>query len=320
MPKTPTPSSETRITTVWMTLVTAVPQIPPRDTVGGKDRGGDEHALEHGERCQRTEYHPDHVSFDHVDDHVLGLDAEAREPLAPPGPEPDGEELRHRLESQPPVINGEEHPHERHGGKAADTVPPHVPDATIDHGARDSVRARAADASPRQSEGHESARHATPRDGPFHRAPGSPDHEGPHGRHPAEVKNDRRYRNVIHWRPLLTARETSEYSSNVEPHVHDITVGDDVVLPLDLEPPRVLHGLLGSELHKNRLGNHFRPDEAPLEIRVNAARGRAGTRPASDCPGPHFVFADRKKRDEVQKAVRRADEARQRRLAESKIF
>ena len=53
---------------------------------------------------------------------------------------------------------------------------------------------------------------------------------------------------------------------------------------------------------------------------MNAARCLACPGSAPDRPGTHLVFADRKERYEVQEAVRRSDEARQRRLTHSQIF
>lgn len=53
---------------------------------------------------------------------------------------------------------------------------------------------------------------------------------------------------------------------HVEPDVHDVAVGDHVVLALDLKQPRVLHRLLRAQLHEGRVRNHLRANEAALEI------------------------------------------------------
>ena len=107
--------------------------------------------------------------------------------------------------------------------------------------------------------------------------------------------------------------------SDVEPDMHDVAVGDDVLLPLHLQLAGFLHRMFGPVLDEHRVRNHLGPDEPSLQVRVDASRRLTSSRSTPDRPRPDFILTDREERDEVEQAIGRANETRQRRFGETEV-
>ena len=173
------------------------PQPPERD-VGGEDGGRHHHAGEHRERGQGADDDADDVGLDQVDDDVLGLHAEAGEPLAAPVPPAQGEDLADGLQPQPAVVDREEEPDERQRQERADAVPPEVPDPAADDVAGHAVGARAADARAGDAHRHQHRRHPAPGHRPAGRRGGPPRHQAADGGGGDQVEDDDRDGDRVH--------------------------------------------------------------------------------------------------------------------------
>ena len=112
----------------------------------------------------------------------------------------------------------------------------------------------------------------------------------------------------------------ADHMLHIETDMHDVAISHDVLLPLDLELARVLHGTLRSVLDEHLVRNYLSPDESTLEIRVNPSGRHARVRSTPDRPGAYLVFADGEERDQVEEPVRCPDEPRQRRLRDAKVI
>src|SRR5579863_1387352 len=111
---------------------------------------------------------------------------------------------------------------------------------------------------------------------------------------------------VIPGRALARTRNL-EIQSGIEPEMHHVAVGDDIVLAFQPQ----FAGVAGAGLAAKRdiigIADGFGADEALLEIGMNDAGG--GRRPgaAVDGPGPRFLRADGEIGDEVEQPVAGAD-------------
>ena len=85
--------------------------------------------------------------------------------------------------------------------------------------------------------------------------------------------------------------------------MHHVAVPHDVILPFNRELPGFSAARLAAEGDQVLPPNHFRLDEATLEVGVDDA-GCLGSRGATlDGPCPHLHLARRKERDETQQPV-----------------
>ena len=173
------------------------PQSAQRD-VGAEDRGRDQHAGKHRQRGQGADDDADDVGFDQVDDDVLGLHAEAGQPLAAAFLPAQGEDLADGLQPQPAVVDREEQPHQRQRQERADAVPPEVPDAAADDVAGHAVGAGAADAGPGDAHRHHHRRHPAPGHRPAGRRGGPAGHQAAGRRGRDQVDDDDADRDRVH--------------------------------------------------------------------------------------------------------------------------
>ena len=175
------------------------PQPAERD-VGREDDRRHQDPAQHRQRCQGAEYDADDVGLDQIDDGVLRLHAQARQPLAAAMPEADREQLTDRMQLETAEVDAEEQADDRQGQERIDAVPPQVPDAAADDVARDAVGAGAADPGARDADGDQRGGHASAGDRPAGGISRPARHEAAGGGRPHEIDDDRRQRDGIHQR------------------------------------------------------------------------------------------------------------------------
>jgi len=104
-----------------------------------------------------------------------------------------------------------------------------------------------------------------------------------------------------------------------EPHDDDVAILNGVVLPFETTSAGLDGRLLAAVLDHRLARDDLETDEALLHLGVNLARGsgRAVSRPA--CPDVNFAFPGGEEVDEVELAIRRADDTRRGRSVESEF-
>src|ERR1700733_12284864 len=96
--------------------------------------------------------------------------------------------------------------------------------------------------------------------------------------------------------------------SVIEPEMHHVAIGDDVLLAFQTQLSSVARAGLAAERHVIGVSNRFSANEALLEVRVNDAGGRRGLGAAMDCPGTRLLWPGREISDEVEQLVAGADQ------------
>ena len=107
---------------------------------------------------------------------------------------------------------------------------------------------------------------------------------------------------------------------HVEPEMHDIAFLNDVLLAFESQPTRLFSALLTVTRNEVIVSNHFSPDEAILEIRVNLARRLWSCRAHLGSPGPNFFFAGRKVSLQSKQFKSRANHSIETRLIKAEIL
>ena len=90
--------------------------------------------------------------------------------------------------------------------------------------------------------------------------------------------------------------------------MHDVAVGNDVILALEPQFAGVARARLAAARHVVVVGNGFSADETALEIAVNDAGCRRRLGAARDGPGARLLRPGGEEGDEIEKAVAGADE------------
>src|SRR5687768_15153928 len=101
--------------------------------------------------------------------------------------------------------------------------------------------------------------------------------------------------------------------------VDDIAIENDVLLSFETQLPMVAAGCQGAARKQMLVANHFSPDEAPLDVRVDFSCGELRRRVPGNRPRPALVFANREERDVAQEVVARADDPIETRFTEAKV-
>src|SRR5260370_4962805 len=98
-------------------------------------------------------------------------------------------------------------------------------------------------------------------------------------------------------------------SLSIKPEMHDVAVGDDILLAFQPQLAGVAGAGLATERDVISVGNGFGANKTLFEIGVNNA-GRSG-RPgaAVDGPGPRLLRPDGEIGDEVEQLIAGADQA-----------
>ncbi len=135
-----------------------------------------QHGDAEGQPGHRRQNPADHIRLDDVDDQVLHLHAQAREPLAATAAEAVHEDFADRLNAKPPIRNGVEDADQRQREERVDRVP-HAPDAAGDDVAGDAVGRRAADARAGDADSDHQHAHPPTGDGPVIAAPTASEHQ-----------------------------------------------------------------------------------------------------------------------------------------------
>src|SRR3982751_4077182 len=79
--------------------------------------------------------------------------------------------------------------------------------------------------------------------------------------------------------------------SHIEPKEHDVTVRDDILLPLGARDALLARALPAAVRDELRVRDRLGADEALLEVGVNDARGDGGGVAAVDRPRAHLLLA-----------------------------
>src|SRR5205085_12184342 len=108
--------------------------------------------------------------------------------------------------------------------------------------------------------------------------------------------------------------------SHGEPHVQDVALPHDVVLPFHSEEPLRLRGLHAAGGDEVVVGDDLRPDEAALEIRVDHAGRLRSLGAATDLPRARLVLPGREERDEVERPIPRRDDSLEARLRHPELL
>src|SRR5437868_8533108 len=124
----------------------------------------------------------------------------------------------------------------------------------------------------------------------------------------------RRYRRVL---PSVESRCTSRRVcgspsligiSNVESKMNDVAVFHNVILAFELVLSMFPATRFAAVLDQVFEPDHFCPDKAALDIRVNLAGRFMRRGPAPDRPRAALIFARREKADQIQQRVHRSYE------------
>src|SRR5450432_3344160 len=78
----------------------------------------------------------------------------------------------------------------------------------------------------------------------------------------------------------------------IKPEMHDVAVGDDILLALQPQLAGVAGAGLAAQCDVIAVGDGFGPDKALFEISMNHARGGWRLGAAVDGPGAGFLRAD----------------------------
>src|SRR5260370_18582566 len=102
---------------------------------------------------------------------------------------------------------------------------------------------------------------------------------------------------------------TARRASSIKPEMHDVAVGDDVLLAFQPQ----LAGIAGAGLAAERdvlgIGNRLGANKTLFEIGMNDAGGGGRPGAAVDGPGPRLLRPDGEIGDEVQELIAGADQA-----------
>ena len=102
--------------------------------------------------------------------------------------------------------------------------------------------------------------------------------------------------------------------------MHDIPVFDNIVLALQAQFGFGLGLRHAAQFEQILAGDHFRPDEALLDIRVDLAGRLPGCRTSLCCPGPHFVLPDGEEGLLVEQVVRNLDHPAERQFGDAVLL
>ena len=107
---------------------------------------------------------------------------------------------------------------------------------------------------------------------------------------------------------------------HVEKKADDVAVFDDVVAAFLHVLSDLFHFLFASQFDQVLIFHHLGPYESAFEVGVDHARCLGGQCPLSIRPRPHFVGADREKRNQSEGVVAEQGQPVQSRLVEMKLF
>src|SRR6266508_1191689 len=94
---------------------------------------------------------------------------------------------------------------------------------------------------------------------------------------------------------------------HVEADVEDVAFADDVGLALGAQQPLALGGVPAAGGDQLVVADHLGPDEATLQVGVDAAGSLRGGRAPADLPGPALVLAGGQERHQVEQPPGGAD-------------
>src|SRR3989304_5303902 len=122
------------------------------------------------------------------------------------------------------------------------------------------------------------------------------------------------------WRrrePSVKANQAG--ASDAEQDVHHVAVLDEVLLPLAAQAAVPLR--LREPARRQQLipADHLRPDEPPLDVRVDATGRLQGGRPGGQRPGAALRIASGEEGDEPQHLLGQGEDARRFRLSGAQL-
>src|SRR5690349_9128320 len=106
---------------------------------------------------------------------------------------------------------------------------------------------------------------------------------------------------------------------DVEAEQDHVSIVDDVFLALEAHLSRLFCSLLAAAGDVVVVTDHFRPDEAALEVGMNHAGGPRSRVAAVDCPRPHLFRSRREISLQPEQAIPRANQAIETRLLQPEI-
>src|SRR5262249_43814346 len=77
--------------------------------------------------------------------------------------------------------------------------------------------------------------------------------------------------------------------SHIKPKMHHVALMDDVLLPLEPQPPRLLSPRLAAPRDVIGKRNHLSPNKPMLKIRMNNPRRLRRSRPLAHRPSAHLL-------------------------------